>query len=131
MEAILDDPERSGDQRQQANRILGEIAAEADLTTVQEPAGPADSGDTAWHRRSIAALHRRIADQLHPPEPEVSVAVNADWIDAAMSRAGVPTGEYDTTAILLELADLWDHDHLQKRAQELIEYAHQRSQGRD
>ena len=73
---------------------------------------------------ALANLHRRIADRLDPPERSVCLAINADWIDSVMARRDISPDDYDTELILGKLEELWDYEHLEDKAQELIEYAH-------
>ena len=49
--------------------------------------------------------------------------MNEDWIHSAMARRGVRAGDYDASKILDQLENLWNYEHLENRAQELIEYA--------
>lgn len=82
---------------------------------------------SSQQKRDTAASLRSLAERLDPPEREINLAINEDWIQSALARRDISPDDYDVDAVMDELADLWDFEHLENKAQELIEYALERS----
>ena len=87
-------------------------------------------------RMTLAAVHMRIADSLlksHQPahQREVTLAIDDQWIEHTLGRMGHQPSEYDVDDVMNQLEDLWDFEHLENKAAELIAYAFERTRDPD
>ena len=139
LEATLNDPDADDIELQNTAASLAQLAAvaadERVPSTEDDAPNNVDSAELHNARAAVADLHRRIADQLDPrpmprlampgetPEREVALAINEDWINSTLAQRGLSTDDYDASKILDQLENLWNYEHLENRAQELIEYA--------
>lgn len=135
--AVFTDCDATAEQAEDAASRLRQIAGNIAAFMPTEASGGDEAGDgTAAEalkaaKEALATVHRALADRLAPPEREVNLAINSDWIENELIKHGYRPGAYHMDQVMDALEDLWDFDHLENKAGILIQLAVAQAQSSD
>ena len=105
LEAVLTDHNADDIERRHATASperLAHAASNVELTSSDDDDDMSAAAMTTA-KNALAALMRRVADYIDPPERAVSLTINEDWVDSAMAWHGIPADQYNAEKILDQL----------------------------
>ena len=136
-EALAADPDSTAQEKHEANETLKqvELAAFKEAIAINQPRSQVTyhNPQSLLTARVLSTLYRKAADFLLPSPPptpsqeEASVTIDRDLVADTLRRQGHQPTEQEIQATMTVLQSLWDYEHLEKKANEIIEYALERA----